>query len=343
MYFIDKYRPNENKKAHFHKDILDMLQIMSEDDAIPHIIMYGPNGSGKKTTINMMLGMLFGKQVYNTKDVSYEVVGSGGKKTIEKVKQSGYHIVINPKNNNYDKYLIQSIVKTYVKTRPLNTMYGEGKQFKIVVINDLDNLSFCAQAALRRTMERYNDKCRFIMWCESLSNVLQPLQSRCLCIRIPAPSNMELFEYIYRISLKENMMLTLAEYQEIIKKSNGNIKTALWHLHYKKYKYECITKYDEVLEKLNKLLLEKTNYPLKNFYTIREMLSQLMITTCTSVSILCDIVQNKIFTNNNISDDVKLKIIKKSVDVEHNLIKGRRDIIHFDDFVIYCMYCVNSR
>ena len=61
-------------------------------------------------------------------------------------------------------------------------------------------MSYYAQTSLRRTMERYNDKCRFMMWCKSLSKVIEPLQSRCICLRIPSPTDDELFRYIFKIS-----------------------------------------------------------------------------------------------------------------------------------------------
>ena len=86
----------------------------------------------------------------------------------------------------------------------------------MVVLNDADQLSRQAQAALRRTMEkclsktseswvtrvifisisptkarcvaRYVGTCRIFMCVESLSKVIAPLRSRCVCLRIPAPS-----------------------------------------------------------------------------------------------------------------------------------------------------------
>ena len=57
MFFIDKYAPKSIEDAYFHKDELNKLKIMSKDESIPHIIFYGPEGSGKKTTINMFLEM----------------------------------------------------------------------------------------------------------------------------------------------------------------------------------------------------------------------------------------------------------------------------------------------
>jgi DNA polymerase III delta prime subunit len=111
---------------------------MSKDEAIPHIIFYGPEGSGKKTMIRLFLEMLFDSSVHRTVDVAYKVSGSTSKNKVEKIKQSNYHIVINPKNNNYDRYLIHDIVKEYAKRKSLGA-YKTDRSFKVVSINNLDN------------------------------------------------------------------------------------------------------------------------------------------------------------------------------------------------------------
>ena len=49
MFFIDKYIPKNEEELIFHKNIYNILKIMSEDDSIPHIIFHGSSGTGKKT------------------------------------------------------------------------------------------------------------------------------------------------------------------------------------------------------------------------------------------------------------------------------------------------------
>jgi replication factor C subunit 3/5 len=64
-------------------------------------------------------------------------------------------------------------------------------RFKVVVINDADTLSRQAQAALRRTMEKRSQACRIILVSESLSKLIGPVRSRCLCLRVGAPTEEE--------------------------------------------------------------------------------------------------------------------------------------------------------
>jgi replication factor C subunit 3/5 len=204
MFFIDKYAPKTANKSILHKDILKLLEFISKDDSIPHIIFYGNDGVGKRRIIKLFLEMLYGKEVNNIEENMYIVSGSGNKVKEVFVKQSDFHIMIEPVDNNFDKYLIQDVVKEYAKRIQIN-IFKSKKIFKSVLINNLDNLSYYAQTSLRRTMEKYSGTCRFIMWCKSLSRVIEPLKSRCICIRISAPSNDELFKLDKNLRKKQDV------------------------------------------------------------------------------------------------------------------------------------------
>lgn len=63
----------------------------------------------------------------------------------------------------------------------------------VVVINEADSLSRDAQAALRRTMEKYMSNMRIILCANSTSRLIAPIKSRCLLMRVAAPSEDEVF------------------------------------------------------------------------------------------------------------------------------------------------------
>lgn len=336
-FLIDKYRPTSKDEISFHKQLIELLDIMSKDEAIPHIIFYGPDGSGKKTAIRLFLEMLFDSSVHKTKDTSYKVIGSGNKTIIENIKQSNYHIVIDPKGTNFDRYLIHDIVKEYAKRGIIN-VFKTTRQFKIVLINTIDSMSHNPQASLRRTMERYNKNVRFILWCRSLSKVIKPLQSRCMCIRVPSPSDTELFNYIFKISIKEGIKLTLDQYVKIISRANGNVKNALWSLDFARFNYDMSTDYYESLEKIIKLLLEPQ---LGNVIAIRNIIFTLTITNFTGTTIVRDLLDS-ICLNENITDQAKQKILQESVEFEYQLVKGRREIIQFDAIITTIMRIIHE-
>jgi replication factor C subunit 3/5 len=337
MFFVDKYAPNKPDDILFHKQELELLKKMSQDDAVPHIIFCGPEGSGKKTLIKLFLEMLYDKDIYALNDSIYKVSGSGNSTTDVVIKQSNYHIVIEPNNNNFDRYLIQDVVKDYAKKVPLN-IFTAKKIFKTVLINNVDNLSYYAQTSLRRTMEKYSGTCRFIMWCRSLSRVIDPLRSRCYVFRINSPNDDKMLEMIAHISYKETMKLTLQDYTKIISLSNGNIKKALWLLQLKKINVSYSTSYDIIINEIIKLLL---TCDVNAILDIRSLLYNIMITNITGTQIIKDIIK-KLFNNKDIKDECKINIAEVSAKFEHNLIRGRREIIHLEGFIAGLMYVLNK-
>jgi len=337
MFFIDKYAPNDPKDILFHKTELELLKKMSEDDSVPHIIFYGPEGSGKKTLIKLFLEMLYDKDVHNLNDSVYRVSGSGNSTTDVVIKQSNYHIVIEPNNNNFDRYLIQDVVKNYAQKVPLN-VFTSKKTFKTVLINNVDNLSYYAQTSLRRTMEKFSGTCRFIMWCKSLSRVIDPIRSRCYTFRINAPSDGEILSMIARVSYAESMKLTLRDYTKIISLSNGNIKKALWLLQLKKIGVGYLTSYEKTIKEIIVLLL---TCDVGAILDIRLLLYNIMITNITGSQIIKDIVK-KLFSSVSINENCKLNIAEVAAKFEHNLIRGRREIIHLEGFVAGIIYVLNK-
>lgn len=343
MFFIDKYAPKSIDDAKFHLDLLNRLQYMSKNESIPHMLFCGPDGCGKKTIIKLFLEMLFDKDVHKTEDSVYTVVGSGNKTTLVTVKQSNYHIVIEPNNNNFDRYLIQDIVKEYAKKMPMS-IFKTKKIFKIVLINNVDNLSYYAQTSLRRTMEKYSSTCRFLMWCTCPTRVIEPLISRCVFFTINSPTDEQLFSYIYTISIKENIKLGLEDYSYILDCAQGNIKEALWLLELYKFGYNKENIYYHTIDLIVRIIIshniEQINNNNKaeknNKLYIRDLLYNIMITNISGTRILKDIL-NKLCDNLDIPDECKYEIIYIIAVFEHKLIKGRHNIFHLEAPIVRIM------
>jgi len=339
MFYVNKYsksthstQSTNNTSSNFHQQSLEKLKSMSGDNRLSHLIFYGPEGSGKKTLIKKFLEMTFDKSINNTKEFQYLVTGSSNVQTPIGIEQSNYHIVIEPNNNNFDRYLVQDVVNEYAKRIPLN-IFTAKKPFKVVVINNIDCMSYYAQTSLRRTMEKYSDTCRFIMWCRSLTKVIDPLRSRCYCFKVGAPSQEDIFMNLVQVSCQEGYKLKLKEYFNIVKLSDNNIKTSLWLLQLKNLDIEYSTSYDNAIITIVDLILK---HNIKDVLNIREIIYRIMITNIGCAKILKDIL-NKLIVNKDLSFDVKEKIIDAAANFEYRIVKGRREIIHIEGFIISCM------
>ena len=314
-------------KCYFHKEIIEKLKTISNDDGMPHIIFYGNPGSGKKTLINLFLEMIFDNSIYNLDDSKYTVISSGNIENEVIVKQSDHHIIIEPNNNNFDRYLIQDIVKEYARRYPL-CIFEKSRNFKMVQINNLDNLSYYAQTSLRRTIEKYSKTCRFIMWCYSLSKVIEPLRSRCLCIHVPTQTNDELVKWTFNIGSLEKIKLNFNILTKIVDTSKGNLKNILWKLDMYKYCGKITNCYQKALDDLIDEIMNN-----HNIETIRDYVYKMMITNISSNIIIKDILNIILIKINNYPKDKIFKVIDAASTFEHRLSKGRRDIIHIETFL----------
>lgn len=343
------------KNIYFHKQILEKLYIMSKDNSIPHIIFYGPEGCGKKTTIQLFLEMMFGKQVkkkYLT-NCKYEISSSGSKSNDVNIKQSNHHIIINPNNNNADKYLIQDVVKEYAKRVPLN-VFAVNRPFKIVLINNADNLSHFAQTSLRRTMENYSSTCRFIMWCKSLSKIIDPIRSRCYLFRLTAPTDQEILSMVLNVSYTEQIKLNMRLCDKILKRSQGNIKVALWLMDLHKYGVNILSdhliSYDRNTKEISEFMLScneqfllsriaSNGKPLAG--EIRHRIYNLLITVIDGTNIIIDLT-NLLLDSTHVPNICKFAIPEIASKYEFNLVRKRRVIFHIEAFIINTMALLNK-
>jgi len=307
-----------------------------------HLIIYSSINSNKENLLNVILENIYGKKNIELKDVEYIINGYGNTKTKVNIKQSKYHIVIEPNSNGFDKYLIQEIIQDYAKTELLNILKYK-KLFKIVVINKLDNLSYYAQASLRRTMEKYSDSCKFIFISDQLSKIIEPIRSRCILVRVPLPSKNDILNVLLQISYNENVRLKMKDYSYIIKKSKYNINTAIWLFELKMYGLKYEKNWEILSEEIVLLILDIKNYNnakcLSTLKKIREIFYNIFITNIPTQTIIRNIMIKLL----KYTDDLELKnnIIEITSIFELRLSSGTRQIIHFECYCIRLIYLFN--
>ena len=101
------------------------------------------------------------------------------------------------------------------------------QKFKVVVINEADHLTRDAQAALRRTMEKYSPNLRLILLANSTANIIAPIRSRTLLVRVPAPTENEICDVLARAGDKEGWAAAEKLNKRIARESGRNLRRAL--------------------------------------------------------------------------------------------------------------------
>jgi len=304
-----------------------------------HLIVYGPSGCGKEYLVNKLLEKIYGKAGTELKEVEYTVTGYSNTKTKVMIKQSKHHIIIEPNSNGMDKYLIQEIIQDYAKSELLNILKHR-KLFKVIIINKIDNLSYYAQASLRRTMEKYSNTCKFILISDQLSKIIEPIRSRCLMIRIPLPSNLQILETIIYVCYKENIRITFKKMNDIILNSNNKVNHALWLLEMYRYNIEYDKNWYHVIDNIVSMILDPDIKNNKKLYfimkKIREQYYILFITNIPTQLIIRNIMIKILDKINNII--LKYHVIDITSIFEQRLSQGTRHIIHIEAYIARLIY-----
>jgi replication factor C subunit 3/5 len=153
---------------------------------------------------------------------------------------SMYHIEMNPADvGHQDRVVVQEVIKEIAQSPPID--YSSQKGFKVVVLSEVDKLSRDAQHALRRTMEKYITAFRLVMCCNSTSKVLEPVRSRCLAIRVPAPSQEDVCSVLTGIAKKENFVVPSDLVVHIAEMAKGNLRRAILTLEAMKVRQQPLT------------------------------------------------------------------------------------------------------
>lgn len=139
---------------------------------------------------------------------------------------SNYHIEMNPGDAGiYDTFVVQEVVKEMAAYHPLNTT--SQKSFKVVVLMEADRMTKNAQAALRRTMEKYSSSCRLILCVSSPCKVMEAVRSRCLNVRVPAPTHDEICNVLSNVCRRESVQLPQQLAFRVSQAAGRNLRRAL--------------------------------------------------------------------------------------------------------------------
>jgi len=352
MFLIDKYTIQNPWDVEYNNDIfkrvlnLQSLNSWSNDtldekdifNDMPNLLIHG--SCGKKSLINLLFKRIYGENL-KTKNVSYTIKGYGSNNQEIQIIQSLYHIEIKPTGTGLDKYIVQEVIKDYGCKRVLSL--ERKKRFKIIWISNMEDLSYYAQTALRCTMEKYADTCRFILSCKQLTKILEPIKSRCLMIRLPSPSDSDIMKLLMTISVKENKFLKIEEYDEIIVNSNSNIKLALINLEKKYYGIVLKESWKEFLSEIIVIMKKtlKSTIQQNHVSRIRHILYKIFITNINGTIIMKELLI-QILTEFS-SYNKQYEIVNLCTKFENSLANGKRSIIHLEAFIYSIFDLLNEK
>eukprot|EP01012_Entosiphon_sulcatum_P053042 TRINITY_DN7293_c0_g1_i1.p1 TRINITY_DN7293_c0_g1~~TRINITY_DN7293_c0_g1_i1.p1 ORF type:complete len:379 (-),score=48.28 TRINITY_DN7293_c0_g1_i1:295-1350(-) len=196
--WIEKYRPSHLDEIIAHDEIISTIRNLIQQNKLPHLLFYGPAGTGKTTTALACARMLYGAKFQN------------------------YVMELNASDERGI-----DVVRHHIKDFASTKQIFSSVPFKMIILDEADQMTGDAQAALRRVIEQYTRNVRFCILCNHINKVVPALQSRCTRFRFGPLKKEQVKTRLQFIAQSEKLDYTDAGLEAIYKLSCGDMRKCL--------------------------------------------------------------------------------------------------------------------
>lgn len=196
MLWIERYRPENFSEILGQENVISHLKSFAISGNVPHLLLAGPNGTGKSSALCCLIKELYGeREKENLSIIDAGTLFNQGKNYLEKSDQ--YSHIYKKEESLLSNF--KNIVRFFAGQKPLD------HDFRVLAIEDAGMMSREAQQGLRRIMERYSATCRFIFCTTKPSAIIPAITSRCLLLHFGALENDVILDKLHQILEKESM------------------------------------------------------------------------------------------------------------------------------------------
>ena len=188
--WVEKYRPVELENYIGNEHLKSKVRVYLESGDMPHLLLFGRAGTGKTTLAKMLV---------NSIDCDYLYINASDENNVETVRTK---------------------VKNFASTIGF-------KDMKIIILDECDYITPNAQAALRNLMETFSKHCRFILTCNFVERVIDPIQSRCQSFQIIPPDRKDVALHLSQILKNENVTFKNSDIATIVNGGYPDIRRVI--------------------------------------------------------------------------------------------------------------------
>ena len=306
--WTEKYRPKNLDEVIGQKHVTERLKAYVASRNMPHLLMTGPAGTGKTTCSLAMAREMFGDD------------------------WKGNFIELNASDERGID-VVRGKIKEFARTAPLG-----GAEFKIIFMDEADALTSDAQAALRRTMEKFSKICRFILSCNYSSKIIDPIQSRCAVFRFKPLSREDVRDFLGRIVKEENIDIDDDALEALVHVARGDMRRAVNSLQVAASMGNRID-VDTIYQTTGLANPEEVKKMLEvalggNFIAARDKLDEIMIEFGLSGQDIIRQIHSSFFEL-SIGDAEKVRLMDKTGEIEFRIIEGSNERIQLEALLAY--------
>lgn len=166
--WVEAYRPSKLEDYVGNEHLKTKVQTYIENGDVPHLLLYGKAGTGKTT---------LAKLIVNSINCDFMIINASDENNVDTVRNK---------------------VKNFASTIGF-------KNIKVIILDEFDYMTPNAQAILRNLMETFSKHCRFILTCNYVEKVIEPIQSRCQTFQIVPPTKKDVAIQISKILKSEDI------------------------------------------------------------------------------------------------------------------------------------------
>ena len=290
--WVELYRPTKLSNVLSQPHVTETLTKFIENKRLPHMIFYGPAGTGKTSSIVSCAKEIYGKD---------------------------YDTMVLELNASDDRGI--NTVREQVKDFSSNCQFFS-KGVMLVILDEADAMTYDAQFALRRIIENYSNNVRFCLICNYISKIIPPVQSRCVLFRFYPLDDKIIYNKLYEICKFEKIRSNKKGIETITQLCKGDLRVGinlLQSIYLAKgklatdavYSFSGLPSPKESKNLANSII--NNNSFIKNNKLI-ESLIKTGISLNNILLTLCDLI-----INSNLSEKNKMNLLQKLGDIEKKL------------------------
>ena len=313
--WTEKYRPKKISEIIGQEEVTEHLMSYIKTSNLPHSLFAGPPGTGKTTCAIALAREMFGEYWHQ----NFNELNASDERGIQ---------------------VVRTKIKDFARTAPIGD-----STFKIIFLDEADALTHEAQAALRRTMERFTQTCRFILSCNYSSKIIVPIQSRCAVFRFRPLKPEDVKKYIDYIVKTENLKITEDGMDALIYVASGDLRRATNALQVaaslgkritdeEVYKSTATARPEDIEELLNIALTG-------DFLKARDILDKLLIQFGLSGEDILRQIHRTVF-NLSIPEQSKVRVVDQIGEIEFRVVEGSNERIQLEALIAHFVLVGNE-